>query len=78
MSCRIGWMAAACRSGQLLVRVCDHDRGVQVDDDRQILAMAVKAQVTAAPVSCPLPVAREGKPGDRQVPGRWPASPGDA
>jgi len=27
---------------------------------RQILAMAVKAQVTAAPVSCPLPAAREG------------------
>jgi len=26
---------------------------------RQILVMAVKAQVTAAPVSCPLPVARE-------------------
>ncbi len=30
---------------------------------RQILAMAVKAQVTAAPVSCPLPVAREGGAG---------------
>ena len=27
---------------------------------RQILVMAVKAQVTAAPVPCPLPVAREG------------------
>jgi hypothetical protein len=27
---------------------------------RQILAMAVKAQVTAAPVSGPLPAAREG------------------
>ncbi len=37
---------------------------------RQILVKAVKAQVTAAPVSCPLPVAREGEPGDRQVPGR--------
>ena len=36
---------------------------------RQILAMAVKAQVTAAPVSCPLPVAREGEPGGRRVPG---------
>jgi hypothetical protein len=30
---------------------------------RQILAMAVKAQVTAAPVSCPLPLAREGRAG---------------
>jgi hypothetical protein len=30
---------------------------------RQILAMAVKAQVTAAPVSSPLPVAREGGAG---------------
>ena len=39
---------------------------------RQILAMAVKAQVTAAPVSCPLPAAREGEPGDRQVPGQVP------
>ena len=30
---------------------------------RQILAMAVKAQVTAATVSCPLPAAREGGAG---------------
>jgi hypothetical protein len=37
---------------------------------RQILAMAVKAQVTAAPVPCSLPAAREGEPGDHQVPGR--------
>ena len=34
--------------------------------------MAVKAQVTAAPVSCPLPAAREGEPGDHQVPGQVP------
>ena len=32
---------------------------------RQILATAVKAQVTAAPVSCPCPVAREREPGNR-------------
>jgi len=38
---------------------------------RQILAMAVKAQVTAAPVSCPRPGGPGGgEPGDRQVPGQ--------
>ena len=43
---------------------------------RQILAMAVKAQVTPAPVSCPRPVAREGEPGNRQVPAWYRIPPG--
>ena len=43
---------------------------------RQIPAMAVKAQVTATPVSCPLPAAREGEPGDRQVRGQVSHPPG--
>ena len=39
-------------------RPCRQLRGCP-GQPRQILAMTVKAQVTAAPVSCPLPVARE-------------------
>ena len=40
---------------------------------RQILAMAVKAQVTAAPASCPRPGGPGSEePGDPQVPGQVP------
>ena len=45
---------------------------------RQILAMAVKAQVTAAPLSCPWPGGREGEAGNRLVPGRVTASRPDS
>ena len=50
-------------------RPCGQFRGCP-GQPRQILAMAVKAQVKPTPVSCPLPAARKGEPGDRQVPGR--------
>ena len=43
-------------------RPCRQLRGCP-GQPRQILAMTVKAQVTAAPVSCPLPAAREGGAG---------------